>query len=84
MNLRLSILKLSSLSFLFLFNINSLSQEEQFIEDIIVTAEKRNESLQTVSQADTAITDSELEAKNITSFLEGKEVENLIPPGKDY
>ena len=61
MKLRQSILKLSSLSFLFLFNINSLSQEEQFIEDIIVTAEKRNESLQTVSQAVTAITDSELE-----------------------
>ena len=70
MKLRLSILKLSSLSFLFLFNINSLSQEEQFIEDIIVTAEKRNESLQTVSQAVTAITDSELEAKNITSFVD--------------
>ena len=71
MKLRLSILlKLSSLSFLFLFNINLLSQEDQFIEDIIVTAEKRNESLQTVSQAVTAITDSELEAKNITSFVD--------------
>ena len=70
MKLRQSILKLSSLSFLFLFNINSISQEEQFIEDIIVTAEKRNESLQTVSQAVTAITDSELEAKNITSFVD--------------
>ena len=70
MRLRQSILKLSSLSFLFLFNINSISQEEQFIEDIIVTAEKRNESLQTVSQAVTAITDSELEAKNITSFVD--------------
>ena len=46
---------------------NTLSQE-QYIEDVIVTAEKRNESLQTVSQAVTAITDSELEAKNITSF----------------
>jgi len=23
-------------------------------------------------------------ARNITSFLEGKEVENLIPPGKGY
>jgi iron complex outermembrane receptor protein len=46
------------------------SQEQQFIEDIIVTAEKRNESLQTVSQAVTAITDSELDAKNITSFVD--------------
>ena len=66
----LNILNLSLLSFLFLFNINLLSQEEQFIEDIIVTAEKRNESLQTVSQAVTAITDSELDAKNITSFVD--------------
>ena len=49
---------------------NILSQEQQFIEDVIVTAEKRNESLQTVSQAVTAITDSELEAKNITSFVD--------------
>ena len=48
---------------------NTLSQE-QYIEDVIVTAEKRNESLQTVSQAVTAITDSELEAKNITSFVD--------------
>ena len=48
---------------------NTLSQE-QYIEDVIVTAEKRNESLQTLSQAVTAITDSELEAKNITSFVD--------------
>ena len=44
--------------------------QESVIEDIIVTAEKRDESLQTVSQAVTAITDSELEAKNITSFVD--------------
>ena len=51
-------------------SLNILTQEQQFIEDVIVTAEKRNESLQTVSQAVTAITDSELEAKNITSFVD--------------
>ena len=56
-----------TLSFLLSFNISS---QEQVIEDIIVTAEKRDESLQTVSQAVTAITDSELEAKNITSFVD--------------
>ena len=56
-----------ALSFLVSFNISS---QEQVIEDIIVTAEKRDESLQTVSQAVTAITDSELEAKNITSFVD--------------
>ena len=56
-----------ALCFLLSFNISS---QEQVIEDIIVTAEKRDESLQTVSQAVTAITDSELEAKNITSFVD--------------
>ena len=50
-------------------SLNSYSQES-VIEDIIVTAEKRDESLQTVSQAVTALTDSELEAKNITSFVD--------------
>ena len=56
-----------ALCFLVSFNISS---QEQVIEDIIVTAEKRDESLQTVSQAVTAITDSELEAKNISSFVD--------------
>ena len=56
-----------ALCFLISFNISS---QEQVIEDIIVTAEKRDESLQTVSQAVTAITDSELEAKNISSFVD--------------
>ena len=63
----------TKLFFLTLFtsfvSFNSYSQES-VIEDIIVTAEKRDESLQTVSQAVTAITDSELEAKNITSFVD--------------
>ncbi len=72
MNLK-SILN-TKLSFLVIFislaSFNIFSQEQQFIEDVIVTAEKRNESLQTVSQAVTAITDSELEAKNITSFVD--------------
>ena len=63
-------IKLSLLSFVFLLNINHVLSQEQTIEDVIVTAEKRDESLQTVSQAVTAITESELEAKNITSFVD--------------
>ena len=52
-------------------SISLFSQEEQSVfEEIIVTAEKRDESLQDVSQAVTAITDSEIEAKNITSFVD--------------
>ncbi len=63
-------IKLSLLSFVFLLNINHVQSQEQTIEDVIVSAEKRDESLQTVSQVVTAITDSELEAKNITSFVD--------------
>ena len=62
--------KLSLLTVTFLFNFNYVQSQEQTIEDVIVTAEKRDESLQTVSQAVTALTDSELEAKNITSFVD--------------
>ena len=62
--------KLSLFTFVFLFCFNHIQSQEQIIEDVIVTAEKRDESLQTVSQAVTAITDSELEAKNITSFVD--------------
>ena len=66
-----NILNLSLLSFLFLLNIDLLSQQnQQVFEEIIVTAEKRDESLQTISQAVTAITESELENKNITSFVD--------------
>ena len=62
--------KLSLLTFTFLLSFNNVQSQEQVIEDVIVTAEKRDESLQTVSQAVTALTDSELEAKNITSFVD--------------
>ena len=62
--------KIFSLTILTGFVSFGIVSQEQFIEDVIVTAEKRNESLQTVSQAVTAITDSELEAKNITSFVD--------------
>ena len=40
------------------------SQEGELVfEEVIVTAEKRDESLQSVSQAVTAITDSEIQQK---------------------
>ena len=68
MKLRLSFLNLSFVSFLFLLSENLSSQEnQQVFEEVIVTAEKRDESLQTISQAVTAITESEIEDKNITS-----------------
>ena len=71
MKLRLSIVNLSLLSFLFSLSENVLSQDnQQVFEEVIVTAEKRDESLQTISQAVTAITESEIENKNITSFVD--------------
>ena len=39
------------------------------IEEVIVIAEKRSESLQDVSQSVTAITGSELDVKNINDFV---------------
>ena len=68
-------INLSIAIFFSLFLINtSFAQEGPSsrleIEEIIVTAEKRSESLQDVSQAVTAITDTEIEAKNITSFVD--------------
>ena len=71
MKLRLSIINLSLLSFLFLLSEDAFSQNnQQVFEEVIVTAEKRDESLQTISQAVTAITESEIENKNITSFVD--------------
>ncbi len=56
---------------IFILHFNAYSQDEQSVfEEVIVTAEKRDESLQDVSQAVTAITDTEIETKNITSFVD--------------
>lgn len=48
----------------------SFSQSDGFFEDVIVTAEKRNESLQGVSQAVTALTSSEIDTKGIDSIVD--------------
>ena len=72
------LLKASIASIIFLsFTSNIFAQEGNLVfEEIIVTAEKRDESLQTVSQAVTAITDSEIEAKNINSFVD---LSSIVP-----
>jgi len=58
-------------SFLLSYANSIQSQDGELVfEEVIVTAEKRDESLQSVSQAVTAITDSEIDAKNITSFVD--------------
>ena len=58
-------------SFILIFTNHIQSQDGELVfEEVIVTDEKRDESLQSVSQAVTAITDSEISAKNITSFVD--------------
>ena len=52
-------------------SINIQGQDDQSVfEEVIVTAEKRSESLQGVSQAVTALTRSEIEVKNINSIVD--------------
>ena len=64
-------------SFLLAYANYAQSQDGELVfEEVIVTAEKRDESLQSVSQAVTAITDSEIEAKNITSFVD---LSSIVP-----
>jgi len=53
------------------FSFNITAQERtSMIEEVIVTAEKRSESLQDISQAITALSDSDIEEKNINSFVD--------------
>ena len=53
---------------LFMLNFEAYAQNSA-IEEVIVSAEKRNESLQDVSISVTALTEEELETKNITDFV---------------
>ena len=48
----------------------TLAQSKTVFEEIIVTAEKRQESLQDLSQALTALTGDNLDKKNIVSFVD--------------
>ncbi len=44
--------------------------QDNVIEEVFVTAEKRSESLQDISQAVTAISDQDIESKNIESMVD--------------
>jgi iron complex outermembrane receptor protein len=50
--------------------VQSVHADERIIEEIMVTAEKRSESLQTLSQAVTAITANDMDNKNVMSFVD--------------
>ena len=67
---------LAFIAILTLFNTSTFAQSDGFFEDVIVTAEKRNESLQDVSQAVTALTSSEMEVKKIDSIVD---LSSIVP-----
>jgi len=48
----------------------SVFSQDNVIEEVFVTAEKRSESLQDISQAVTAISDQDIESKNIQSMVD--------------
>ena len=50
--------------------VQSANAEVRKIEEVVVTAEKRSESLQDLSQAVTAITSRDMDNKNVTSFVD--------------
>ena len=52
-------------SFVSAFGLGLMAQE---VEEVVVTAEKRSESLQDISQAVTALSESDIEEKNIESL----------------
>ena len=50
--------------------VHSVGAAERTIEEVLVTAEKRSESLQDLSQAVTALTSKDIDNKNVTSFVD--------------
>ena len=53
----------------FLFFMTYSFAQENTIEEVFVTAEKRSESVQDISQAVTAISSEDIESKNILSLI---------------
>ena len=76
MNINKSINKIALAAIFTIFTPLTFSQSEGFFEDVIVTAEKRNESLQDLSQAVTALTSSEIEIKGIETMVD---LSSIVP-----
>ena len=53
-----------------MFATSALAQSGPVFEEVIVTAEKRSESLQDLSQAVTALTAADVEERQLTSFVD--------------
>jgi iron complex outermembrane receptor protein len=62
--------KKTFLTFCILFFATFVSAQNNVIEEVFVTAEKRSESLQDISQAVSALSDQDLKSKNIESFVD--------------
>ncbi len=77
MKIKNNFFKTAYLALFLILNQYAFSQSDgSFFEDVIVTAEKRNESLQDVSQAVTALTSTEIEVKKIDSILD---LSSIVP-----
>ena len=61
-------LRLLGLIIMFVMSFGAISQG-MVMEEVVVTAEKRAESLQDVSKAITAISSEEIETKNLVDFV---------------
>ena len=70
MNYNISFINKFYLIVSFLFFMTYSFAQENTIEEVFVTAEKRSESLQDISQAVTAISSQDIESKNIESFVD--------------
>ena len=62
------VIKLASLFILSTISFGAIS-ESMIMEEVVVTAEKRAESLQDVSKAVTALNSEEIETKNLVDFV---------------
>ena len=71
MKSKLAITNFKNIFFALFLSISLFAQDEQYVfEEIIVTAEKRDESLQDLSQAVTVLSSEDLDNRQISSFVD--------------
>ena len=71
MKSKLAITNFKNIFLAFFLSISLVAQDEQYVfEEIIVTAEKRDESLQDLSQAVTVLSSEDLDNRQISSFVD--------------
>ena len=71
MKSKLAITNFKNIFFALFLSISLVAQDEQYVfEEIIVTAEKRDESLQDLSQAVTVLSSEDLDNRQISSFVD--------------